>query len=118
MTITNPTERRIASKLVKHALASGYVISVYDGEEFALKLSASYKAIMEELGATDEETLVIRDPASILDGQRLPALVGKVALIHGNGIDLISDWAAARDTSEAFDAWMKPVTDYVETLDV
>lgn len=117
MTIHNDTERKIASKLVKQALASGYVISVYDGEEFALKLSGSYKAIMAELAATDCDNLVIRDPASILDGQRLPAKVATVALIYGNGCDLISDWSAPAESYAAFEEWIKPVTDYAETLD-
>jgi hypothetical protein len=78
-------EKRIASKIVKDALAAGYVVSVWDGEEWALKRSGSYKAIMAAMFSVDEETLVFR----AADGTK----AGSVFLVYGNsGWDVITDY--------------------------
>jgi len=76
-------ERMIATRLVSDILAAGHVISVNDGEGFAIKRSADKAAILAALASTDSDTLVIRDAS----GER----VGFVLLIWGNGTDLISD---------------------------
>lgn len=102
-------EGRISSRLVKHALASGYSVTVHDGEEVSLICSTKYREIMDELFTTDRNTLIFRDK----DNQR----VGSVLLIYGNGIDLMSDWAAPETGYDAFEVWLKPVSTYVETLD-
>lgn len=48
--------------LVKYSLAHGMVISVYDGEEWAVKRSSSYKDIMDAINSVEESQLRIRDP--------------------------------------------------------
>lgn len=79
-------ERKIYSRIVKDALARGFNVSVYDGEEYALKHSTSYTAIMEAGFSTDEDALVIYD-----NDKRL----GFISLIYGNsGWDVISDYTA------------------------
>lgn len=47
--------------LIKFALASGHVISVYDGEEWAVKKSSAYKAIKEAVESVEEAELTIRN---------------------------------------------------------
>lgn len=80
-------ERKIYSRIVKDALARGFNVSVYDGEEYALEHSASYSAIMEAGFSTDEDALVIYD-----NDKRL----GFISLIYGNsGWDVISDYTAS-----------------------
>lgn len=54
-------------QLVKHALALGHTVSVFDGEEWSVKRSRSYKAITDEVKAVEEAQLRIRDK----DGQNL-----------------------------------------------
>lgn len=78
-------EQRIASKLVSDILAAGYVISVFDGEGFALKRSAKAAEIKEAMCSSEFDSLVIRKA----DGEK----VGSISLIYGNGCDLISDYA-------------------------
>jgi hypothetical protein len=79
-------ERKIYSRIVKDALAGGYEISVFDGEEYPLKRSTSYKKIMDAGFSTDQDALVF-----FKDGNRL----GWVSLIYGNsGWDVISDYVA------------------------
>ncbi|MDX0762392.1 hypothetical protein U8C32_08695 [Sinorhizobium medicae] len=77
------TEQRIVGKLIRKALALGYLVSVYDGEEWALVKADDYKAITAEVAATDETTLRFR----LASGEK----VGSVWLVHGNEDDVISD---------------------------
>lgn len=79
-------ERRTATRLVAAALAAGYTVSVYDGEEYTVKRSRKSKEILEALASTESDVLVIRDSA----GER----VGDLCLIWGNdpsGEELIAD---------------------------
>ncbi len=49
--------------LVKHALAAGHTVSVYDGEEWACKKSASHNQIIADIESVEEAQLIIRDAA-------------------------------------------------------
>ena len=91
-------ERKIVSRIVKDALAKGYTVSVYDGEEYALKRGTAYKQIMEACFSTDEDTLVFYAKTDGYDiGVDSPLndkffRVGFVSLVYGNcGYDVISD---------------------------
>ena len=53
--------------LIKFALKQGHVISVWDGEEWQVKRSSSYKAIKEAIDSVEESELVIRNK----EGERL-----------------------------------------------
>jgi hypothetical protein len=106
-------EGKICRKLVQHALKSHFTVSVHDGEDWVVKSSSNLNAIMIELFATDSDTLVFRLPRG--EGQKLGDKVGTVSLIYGNdGNDVISDWSST--DLETFTAWLKPVTDYANTL--
>ncbi|TPL42576.1 MULTISPECIES: hypothetical protein [unclassified Mesorhizobium] len=78
-----PTEAKIVGALIKKALGLGYVVSVYDGEEWALKRSGDYEKITAEIAATDETQLVFR--------RQDKTKIGSVLLIHGNDEDVVSD---------------------------
>ena len=47
--------------LIKHALATGHTVSVYDGGEWAVKKSTAYNAIVEAVESVEEAELIIRD---------------------------------------------------------
>jgi hypothetical protein len=85
-------ERKIYSRIVKDALAGGYEISVFDGDEYPLTGSTSYKAIMEAGFSTDQDELVF-----VKDDKR----AGFVSLIYGNcGWDVISDYTATDEIED------------------
>jgi hypothetical protein len=78
-------ERAVIRKLVQDVLGAGaaYTISVFDGEEWALKRSRDEAAIMDAIMATDMDELRVRE------GDRI---VGRVSLVYGNdGHDVIAD---------------------------
>ena len=79
------TERRIVRKLVRKALGLGYVISVFDGEEWCLRSSTSEADIMSSIQSTESEELVFRTR----DGY----IVGAIVLVYGNGEDVITDYS-------------------------
>jgi len=83
---TTSGERGVATRLVRAAIHAGYTVSVYDGGEYTVKRSRQVRQILEALGSTEEDVLVIRDS----EGARLGAL----SLIWGNdatGEELIAD---------------------------
>lgn len=85
-------ERQIIDAILDAALSRGLVVSVYDGEEWALSGSDSRPAIAANVGATGYTTLRFRDPARV-DQHGKPASVGSVFLVHGNGCDVIADYS-------------------------
>lgn len=98
-------ERRIYSRIVKDALAQGFNVSVYDGEEYALEHSVKYTEIMKAGFSTDEDALVIYK-----DDKR----VGFISLIYGNcGYDVISDYTA-NDTMESLLTGANTLADKLE----
>lgn len=80
---TTATERGIVTRLLRAALANGYTVSVYDGEEWTLRNSKRIVQIMAALATTGEDVLQFRDSEGFS--------IGKVWLIWGNDEDLISD---------------------------
>jgi hypothetical protein len=46
--------------LVKHALAKGHTISVWDGEEWQVSHSTKYQNIIEAIESVEEANVVIR----------------------------------------------------------
>ena len=78
-------EIKIANQIVTDALALNYTVSVYDGEEWALKRSGNHQEIIAALNSTGWDQLKFRKA----DGE----YVGVVALIWGEcGHDLINDY--------------------------
>lgn len=83
-------ERAIIAALLDDAAAAGYLVSVYDGEEWAVKPTHDQTPVRLHIGATDETTLRFRDPAKLND-RGVADVVGSVLLIHGNGCHVIAD---------------------------
>lgn len=90
----SPAERKIATTLIKSALANGWAVSVKDsafGEgEFTVKRSTNLKIILDALATTDSDALTFRDPAS-------GNFRGWVQLIWGNDDELIHDYSNGID---------------------
>lgn len=79
-------DTKIVKALINNAINKGYTISVYDGEDYAVKRSMDAKEILEALEATDEEWLFIKRSDK--------TTVGNVMLVHGNedGV-ILADWS-------------------------
>lgn len=81
-------ERRMAKRLIKECLARGYTISLYNGEEWTVKLASHKTTILNAMASTGEDTIRIRDDK----GNNL----GVFSLIYGNnpdGTELIADFS-------------------------
>ena len=76
-------EKQIVEKIVVDALAAGFKLSVFDGEQTAISKSTDKDKILAELFACDEEYLRFWK-----DGNH----VGSVYLVYGNdGWDVVCD---------------------------
>lgn len=85
--------KAVARKVVKAALAKGYVVSVCDGEEWTVKKSSSLTEIIDALCTTDADTLRFRDA----EGNK----VGCIEFVYGNlPEEVIADYTA-NDAMEA-----------------
>lgn len=106
----NATERAIAALIVSELISSGYALSVYDGEEWALKQSRDAGEVCAALASTDADVIRAR-----VAGDSEWVRVGSVTLIWGNGRDLLSDWSWSQDTGgDAFNARMESIAAEVE----
>lgn len=89
----NSNEHQTAKYLVALALKSGYTCSVFDGEELTLERSVEQATIMQALGTTDSDQLIIR--SAVAPFQTL----GRLLLVWGNGsADLLADWSDNDET--------------------
>jgi hypothetical protein len=101
-------EEKIVKKVIEQGLASGYLVSLYDGEETTVSKSNSYKEVMSATFLTDENFLIFHKP----DGTR----VGSVYLVYGNsGFDVISDYSSS--DLDSFSDWMEPIEQYCDKLE-
>src|SRR5882724_2820009 len=77
-------EHEIARKVIADALAAGYAIDVFDGEDYPLTKSTDPEAIFSAMFSTDDDRLFFRKDDKI---------VGWVWFIYGeNGWDVINDY--------------------------
>lgn len=80
----NRTEAAITNKLITAIKKrKGYRMRVYDGEEWATGWTANRKTIQSATAQTEHTVIHVQD-----DRRKN---IGFIALIHGNGEDLISD---------------------------
>jgi hypothetical protein len=75
----NTEERFVVKQIVGRALDKGYLLSVYDGEEYPIMHSDDPEAVMAELGHCDEDWLQVANE----DRKR----IGVIFLVYGNDPD-------------------------------
>lgn len=83
--------KRIAVALVDAALAAGYSLGVYDGEETTVRHSRDRQEVLEALASTDRDHLRFYRPDA--------TKAGFVLLIWENGDDAASDWSDNDETN-------------------
>jgi hypothetical protein len=86
-------ERQIVAAIVNAATAKGYLLTIADEESVRLKKSASGRAVLNELGGTDVETLSFHDNTT-------GKVVGWVTFVYGNGRDVMHDWSDNAATNQ------------------
>ena len=104
MKYQSASEKAIITKLVDHALAAEYFISVWDGEEFAITKSRDRKSVLESIGATECEALVFHDVAD--------KHLGQVTLIYGNEPGVVM-----ADYSMSLEEFLIPINAYAATFE-
>lgn len=77
------SEATIINRLISEILQRGLLISVYDGEEWAVKKSSDRAEIQRNTAATDETYFRVCKADD--------TTVGTITLIHGNWSEVISD---------------------------
>lgn len=101
MTIKTPSgvEAKLAAKLVTHLLATGCDISVFDGEQTTVTRSRVKKQILEAMGTTEQDMLVVWRGATRL---------GWVELTYGNQWDAMSNASVPmREELALVEAWVE-----------
>lgn len=83
-------QKKAAEQLIARILTAGYRISVYDGEEWAIKRNVDPLKIIDAMGNTDSDTLRLTKLGNVIGD-------GNIFLVWGNaddGSDLVSDYTA------------------------
>ena len=87
--------------LVKHALAAGHSVSVFDGEEWAEKRCTQYQKVMDAIQSVDEAQIRIRDAQGKIVGWAL--IVNDCSFEPDEFVadytmtDFMNEWQAAYD---------------------
>ena len=95
-------EKRILRHVVEQFLQRGFLLSVYDGEEYTVKKSDNKEAILAALMTTDEDMIQVWGKGAVRPR-------GSVQFVYGNdGWDVISDYHTA------LEEFMAPIMQWVE----
>lgn len=81
--------------LIKHALNLGCTVSVFDGEEWQVKRSTSYKDIVEAVESVDEASLRIRQKDAIIGSAAVSAfgLADDETVIDHSLTSFMEEWS-------------------------
>lgn len=89
------SDKSVVTAIVQKTLKAGYTISVSDGEKWPVKRSTNHHKILENLFATDEETIRVRDVSG--------THIGDIYLVYGNesdGSEVVADYTDNETISE------------------
>ena len=111
------TERAIAALIVSELVASGYALSVWDGEAWTVKASQDAREVCAALASTEAAVIRVRDNAAKTAWPTAcptAPVVGDVTLIWGNGNALLSDWSSRAGIHGAeFNAAVESLADQI-----
>lgn len=92
----NRQEMAVARLLIDRCIDAGWMVSLFDGEEWALRGERDAAKIISELGATCEEQIVLHEPST-------KKKVGWVLLVWGNfPSELIADHTVGNAQLQSF----------------
>ena len=80
--------------LVKHSLARGFTVSVFDGEEWDVKRSSKYQEIINSIESVEEAQIRIRDTEGVNVGWALiiPGLEDDETVADYTCTDFMDTW--------------------------
>ncbi len=85
-------ERRIVDEIAKALIGRGYVIRVYEGEDWATKRTTDPVVIQKAIMSTDEDHFFVYRPNE-------PERIGTVSFYYGNsGHDVVHDYSTVFDS--------------------
>ena len=96
------SEKEIIRRIVTDALAAGYRMTVYDGEEKTVRGSTDRKEILDAIGTTDSDTL------GLWNGEKR---MGGIMLVYGNEPGVV-----VADYSASLSDFMTPINTFAETF--
>jgi UDP-N-acetylglucosamine 2-epimerase len=86
-------EKSVIRSIVGSAIAMGYSVSLYDGEEWTLKQSVDKAALMDAVMTTDHDKLAFRKLGEL-------GVCGSVLLVYGNSAsEVIADWSDNKEVN-------------------
>lgn len=98
-----PIEKQIVEYLINQAINTDYLISIYDGEGYAIKLSNDPVAVINAMHLTDADRVDIITQSN--------KYIGYIILVYDNdSYDVIHDY------SESLTDFMSPVETFAESL--
>lgn len=97
-------ELRVLRKMCRSLCAAGYSLSVWDGEEWAIKRSTQPDIVLAELRATDEEQVRVREGDKV---------IGTIYLVYGN-----SPWEVVSDYSTSLESALAETTAYTDAMEL
>jgi len=86
------TEDPIHQKLIRRGLEAGYVVSIFDGEDWSVERSRDEAEILAAC-------LSVSNFIKIRFRTMVGKFVGDAVLIYGDGDNVISDWTDNFDTN-------------------
>lgn len=99
-------ERKIVRKVAQALIASGYSISVHDGEEVVIESSKKLNEILAVCFSVDEESFFTHAPAGVHPSGSF------VFFVYGNdGYDVICDYGVSLEPV------MRGVNEYIDRLE-
>lgn len=87
-------EKSVVRSIVSSAIAMGYSVSLYDGEEWTLKQCVDKTALMAAVMTTDCDKLAFRKLGEL-------GVCGSVLLVYGNSAsEVMADWTDNEETNK------------------
>jgi len=93
-TYASPIERRLARSLINNLIRRGLIVTVWEGEDYAIRNSRSASAILAAMSSTD------MDYVSATNAEQ--DLAVSFMLVYGNDEDLIADTSTGPLAEEIF----------------
>jgi hypothetical protein len=96
-----PAEKEITERIVRDAIAAGYLLSVNDGEETTVTRSTDFAEITGALATTDDDFLIFHK-----DGANL----GSIWFVYGN-----EDGVVVCDYHVKLEPFLSPINEWSES---
>lgn len=105
-------ERAIARAAVSALIAGGFLVTVFDCEEYTLTDSGDVESILAAVFTTDDDRLYVRKVAAETPATHDSEFFGWVWFVYGN-----SGWDVISDYTTNLESLLEPVNAFAEEID-